>query len=694
MSGIWSIVALVAWIVLPGSATAAVVCRTTSPVSPVRVLTIAIASGLSVWFLGSELLARLDLMTTTGAVVGTAVVGVASLVVALGPGRAGLRVLRSEPVLVELVVMLVATVVVAFPLLLLVAGRMDTLNGTTPWYYLDLARSVAHVHGVPATSPEWATHLPFLDDYPAFTSGTALLLAVGGTKSMVAAQAVRIVTLVAVGRGGVPVRGAPSARPGRPRRCPWSCCSPAPRTSARWPRTVPRRRATRSVFIVGALAKLWLDERRNLDLVLATIGLLALSEVHGIGWLFDALVVGGLAVGSVLFSPERRVALRAGVLLVGVLVAGWLVGNLVLGSGLSGANKLGGLPPSDGADPTWKFVNLVSGHLVSRPAPSAAEAAGRGIIRGFIGLGAWWYFAVAVVAVVLLLVVAWRGRGVIRQAAREYSVMALLVVAGCVGGLGVVRVAMVDVRADPHGWGRVVPLTFALLPAGIALGDLRGAAPAMACGRGDRRARARRRRHGARALVLRPARPPATDPRDARGSPHARALRDDLVLTNAYSEGFVTALGGRGVLDGRAPYSEPHALEHANRLLTRSVAFFADPAKNPLPSGVKGIDYVLVATTPNVLGTPLLFPTAYPAFDQAPGLRLVRTGPGYRLYAVATLVLTAAQRPGTPSPGPPRPGPTRCRGSRGPARSRSSARRSSGPGRRARAPSGIPPGVR
>jgi hypothetical protein len=634
VSGLWSVVALVTWVVLPGTATAAMVCRARSPISPVRVLTVAIATGLSVWFLGCELLARLDLMTTTGAVVATAVVGVASLVVALGPGRHGLRTLRSEPVLVELVVMLVGAVLVALPLLILIAGRTDTLNGPTPWYYLDLARSVAQVHGVPARSPEWATHLPFLDDYPAFTSGTALLLAVGGAKSMVAAQAIRIVTLVAVGAAAylfARAVGATRAAAAVSLLVLFASTTYIGKLASYRPEAT----GYALVFIVGALAKLWLDQRRNVDLVLATIALLALSEVHGIGWLFAAFVVGGLAVGSILFSPERRVALRAGVLLVGVLIAGWLVGNFALGSGLSGASKLGGLPPSDGADPTWKFVNLVSGRLVARPAPSAADAARRGITRGFVGLGSWWYFAVVVLAVALLLFVAWRGRAAIRQAAREYSVMALLVVAGCVAVSVWFAVRWSTYVPTRTGWGRIVPLTFALLPAGIALvvSAVRGArwravavVVVLALGVGVTV-------HGRAFYDQLERQQPTRETLADLG--HLGLSTHDLVLTNAYSEGFVTALGGRGVLDGRAPYSEPHALAHANRLLEQSVAFFTDPAKNPLPPGVKGIDYVLVATTPNVLGTPLLFPTAYDALDRAPGLRLVRTGPGYRLYAVS-----------------------------------------------------------
>ena len=60
-SALWSLAALVAWV----RAARARDCgswsvATERPVSPVRVLTVALATGLSVWFLGSELLARFD----------------------------------------------------------------------------------------------------------------------------------------------------------------------------------------------------------------------------------------------------------------------------------------------------------------------------------------------------------------------------------------------------------------------------------------------------------------------------------------------------------------------------------------------------------------------------------------------------------------------------------------------------------
>jgi hypothetical protein len=634
MSALWCCAALLAWVVLPGIATAAVVGRGSEPVQPVRVLSVALSSGLVVWFLGSEALARLNLMSSTGAVAATVVVAVASLGVIGGPGRPGLKLLRREPVLVELAVMLVASVVVALPLLVLVARRTDSLTGPTPWYYLDLARSVIQHHGVPATSPEWATRLPFLDDYPAFTSGTALLLAVGGVKSMAAAQAVRMLTLVAVGAGAyLFARAFGAARSAAAVSIVVLFVSTT--YVGKLASYRPEAAGYALVFVAGALAKLWLDHRRNVDLALVTVALLALSEVHGIGWLFGAMIVGGLAVGYVIFSPERRAALRASGLLVGFLIGGWLIGNLVLGGGLSGANKLGGLPPSNGGDPTWRFVNLVAGRIAPRPAPSATDAARKGMSRGFINLGAWWYLVVVVVVVILLIVVAWIGRATLRRAAREYSAMALLVVLGCTAVSVWFAVRWSTYVPTRTGWGRVFPLTFALLPAAIAI-----VLSALS---------SRRLRLVAAALVLVLGAAAMVHARDYyRQLDHQQPTRDtltsmralklgpkDLVLTNAYSEGYVGAVpGGKGVLDGRAPYSEPKTLKRANQLLEQSISFFADPVNQPLPTDAKGIDYVLVATDPSVLGTPLVFSTSYGALMMRPDLKLVHSGPGYLLYKV------------------------------------------------------------
>jgi hypothetical protein len=635
MSVAWSAIALAVWVVLPGLALAAMVCRDDRPTSPVRVLTLAMAGGLSVWFLGSELLARLGALSASGAVIATALVGAASLAVMLGPGRPGFATLRSGPVLTELVVLIGAALVASAPLIVLIVTRRDSVSGSTPWYYLDLARAVAQTHGIPRHSVEWATRVPFLDDYPGFTSATALLLAVGGAKSMAAIQAVRLVTLLAVGGSAylfARVVGATRAAAAVSVVVLFVGATYVGKLASYRPEAT----GYALVFLVAALAKLWMSERRNVDLVLATIALLALSEVHGIGWLFSALIVGGLVVAGIVFSADRRRDLRSGLLLGGALVGGWLLGNLALGGGLSGAGKLGGLPDANAAtDPTWRFANLVTGHPETRTRQSVSTLVGRSICRGFIELGGWWFLTAALVVLAALALLAWRGRPTLRRGVGQYSLMAVLVVAGAVAisvWFAVRWSTYVPLRT---GWGRLFPLTYALLPAGVAL-VITGAP-------------GRRTRLAAAAAVLVLAMVVMVHGRDTfdrvdgEQPSHAAlaALRglglheNDLVLTNAYSEGFVGAVvNGDGVLDGRAPYSEPKTLGRANRLLADSIRYFADPIATPLPADAPGVDYVLIATEPQVFGTPYGFATNVAALDQSPNLRLVREGPGFRLYAV------------------------------------------------------------
>src|SRR4051812_3175331 len=174
-------------------------CRGPTPVSPPRALTIGLAAGLSTWLLGSEILTLTGIMTTFGAVVATVSVIAVSCVLIAWPGRTGLRPLAGRAVGAELAIAAVASIVVALPLLVMIFGRLDTLNGPTPWYYLDLARAIASEHGMPAHSHEWTMQVSFLADYPAFSSGTALLLVVGDADSLAGAQVVRVLTVVMVG---------------------------------------------------------------------------------------------------------------------------------------------------------------------------------------------------------------------------------------------------------------------------------------------------------------------------------------------------------------------------------------------------------------------------------------------------------------------------------------------------------------
>src|SRR6476646_2769066 len=88
-----TLLALIAWIGLPGLAVGALACRRghegdTSE----RFLGVALVAGLSVWLLGSELLVQADALSEGPVVLIGVALAVASLIVLVGPGRAGIKV--------------------------------------------------------------------------------------------------------------------------------------------------------------------------------------------------------------------------------------------------------------------------------------------------------------------------------------------------------------------------------------------------------------------------------------------------------------------------------------------------------------------------------------------------------------------------------------------------------------------------
>jgi hypothetical protein len=108
-----------------------------------------------------------------------------------------------------------------------------------------------------------------------------------------------------------------------------------------------------------------------------------------------------------------------------------------------------------------------------------------------------------------------------------------------------------------------------------------------------------------------------------------------MVLANSYTEGFLrVVLGLRGVLEGRAPYTESRLLNHANASLGEARRFFAAPGTpgRRIPGRP---DYVLAVTDSDWnLGTPYVLPTDLAALHERPDLVLERAGPGFRLYRV------------------------------------------------------------
>ena len=64
----------------------------------------------------------------------------------------------------------------------------------------------------------------------------------------------------------------------------------------------------------------------------------------------------------------------------------------------------------------------------------------------------------------------------------------------------------------------------------------------------------------------------------------ASGLPDSVVLTNAWTEGYVPqVMGARGLLDGRAPYTYPRVLVRANHLLRKARPSTNAHARHRLP---------------------------------------------------------------------------------------------------------------
>lgn len=631
--------ALLGGVVLPGLAIGLVAERRAPHPSLVRGATVGLTGALALWTIGSIVLVRSGHLTATGSWVCIGAVALGALVVIGLTGPAAWR--RGDRVGVGRGVVVAggAIVLAAGPAITLAAARRDTLLGSTPWYYWQLTRETIVAHGVPHWSYEWATRLPFLDDYPGFTASSGVLAVAGGRPTMlVAAQltrAVAAITMVLAGYLLTRVLG------GRRLAAAMAAIVIASGTTfaVKLASFRPESAGYALMLLLPALAVLWLQRREPTTLVVLAAGSLALSEIHGIDWVFAMAWVVGI-VAAALVAGRKLPGVRAAVgSLGGVLVATWVLGNLALGGGLSGAEKLGRLPSVGvGGDPTWAFRELTVGVVDPSRPPSMADVARTSLRQGFAGLGWPWWAAGAALALLGVLVMVRRG-GEDRRAALRFVIsvgVALVAVVGFAIFLAASYSTDVPRRT---GFARVLPLVYVFVPVAAALAVS---------------AFGRVRRNPAAALavvvVLAIGVPAArwTMSLDVQEPAVAtlgqlRNLRlpaGALVLTNVYSEGYVpVVVGARGVLDGRAPYTERGVLERVNGLLKTSISWFAHPAPidaPPPPLPVPGITHVLVATGPWALGAGVQFPTDIEGLRRRPDLRLLRVGEGFALFAVVS----------------------------------------------------------
>ncbi len=630
-------VALVAWLVMPGLVIGILAERRNPAPARARLALFAVTGGLCFWYLGSQIVVRLGAVSTPLVWLVTIAVAAGSVVVLRRFGPEVLARVQLPHLLPSATIGGIAAVIGALPVLRLIGGRDDTLLGSTPWYYWRLTQETVRAHGVPTWSWEWAMRLPFLDDYPAFTSASAVLaVASGDPTSLASARLVIVVVLVTFGLSVYLL-----ARELGADRLPAAIAVVVMTSGATFSLKLlsfrPEGAGYALMLLVPAAAIDFFRTRRPSSLVLVAVAGLTLSQIHGLAWVFAMAVLAGLAVAAIVMARRPRASTVRATITITVVVAGaWLVGNAVLGGGLSGASKLGGLPHvGGGVDPTFEFRYLVNGHLEPPPEPSFFGMAMNSLRPDLLGGpdGAWLAGGVVVLGALVYTAIQ---RGDRRRAALRLVLVigvTLVAVLAFSFWLSIRNATFVPRRT---GFGRVLQLSFVMFPFALAL---------------VLSAIARRRKLVAGAiglLVAGLAYFPAEHTLRSQASRTASAetlrelrdldLPDDaLVLTNFYSEGFVPDVtGGRGVIDGRAPYTEGSTLEKVNAEVRRAVEFFSSPTEAPDPPlPVDGITHVLVSTGDGwALGSSVRWATNQEMLDRRSDLHLVASSPVFRLYEV------------------------------------------------------------
>jgi hypothetical protein len=650
------LLALLLGVGLPGIA-GGVLLTSFSPVPPRPgvLLGRVLSCGVAAWLLSSAWLARTVGITHTSSWITTgclAALGLALL--ALPRSRAVLRV--ALPEVGYLASLLLVTALTWLPVGVLVMRTPGGLVGSTPWYYWGLADQIARAGRVPADATEWGTYAPFLDDYHLFSTGTAMLLT-QDPSSLRALQGVILLAVVLLACGAALLAGSFGA--GRV-----ASLAAVPVAIATGVGAVKMSSYRPEAFALGlalllvALYVDWLRHGERGSLVAACLLAAVLSQVHGI-----ALVTAGvfLTASTLALLPRdgtlrflRRCALSGG-----ALAAGCLLLALTLGGAASGTGHAGRISDTSGlADPTWEFVRAIKGLPPSVP-PTNQELATSAVSGAYSTTG-WWVGPVVAAATILLLLGARR-----RPVARQVLVFTLLSL------VGVAAVAAVFA----FGWSSYVPRR---------TGDQRLtqeatllAGPFVACGLAClpfRRIRLTRRRVVPVITVLalcagglvetsriaeavarqRPA------PTDQQGLAGLEIPADAVMLSNAYTEGYIAQVtGARGLLEGRAPYTFPGVLARANALLREAQAFYAAPRRRLDFLERNDVSYVLVSERRSFsVGTDNVFAPRVRTrlLDTSPALTRVLSTPGLVVYRVRNTVPASTARDdgsSTPNAHPP-----------------------------------------
>ena len=597
-----------------------------------------LACGVAAWALGSGLLARTVGLTATSAWIWDAAVAAVSIVVlALPRQRARLRRVLA-PASRRFAEVAGLTALLFAPLGFVIVRTSWSPLGSTPWYYYGLARQVAEVGHIPASSTEFATTTPFLNDYHLFTSATAMLLTQHGHDPVTVLTIVNLLGVLFLGFGAVALTSALGAgRVTALLALPVAIATGiGPIRSAGYR---PEGFALGLVLLIVALAIDWFRRGDQRSLAPAAVLVATLSQVHGIAAVTAGVLVTAAAVTLVVRGPRGVQLRRAGLALAAFAVA-VLVTGLVFREA-SGTVHAGGLVDRGGlADPTWAFYAGARGTPPSLPPSNGSMLWG---VLGYLYGRSWmWMAPVAVLTGIGL----WR-----RRRATDVRMLLLFTALSLVGLALVSSVFMLGWQGYvPRRTGASrIPLDASLLsPPLVAIG-LSSVCDATWRWRG--RSVVRRDRRRPLLLALLSVCAVVSMLGVARYDDRLALSRDDLavweslpigqgdvVLTNGYTEGFVPDVTeGVGLLDGRAPYTFETLLTRANGLLGGANAFFADPAAHWGYLARNDVRWVVVgdpSTYALSTGNTWDVPHALDALDRCSGLRKVATNGRLTAYRV------------------------------------------------------------
>lgn len=653
-----AVAAVVLGLIVPGLA-GGIALSALSP-EPARwgvLLTRSLSAGLALWLTTMELLARTVGLSPAACWSATGSLAAAGLAVLLLPGSRRILALAWRDVMFGCAIAVLAYLI-WLPVGLANARVSWSPLGSTPWYYWGLARQIAAAGHVPTWSVEWGINVPFLRDYQAFSIGTAALIDQTPAGTLMALHAVVVITLITAACGATLLAMALGARPA------WAVVAvPFFLGIAVFVRELssyrPEAFAYGLALLAGTNAIHWLRDRDRGAFIAGAFTVAVLTEVHAVVLVIAAALAGA---GIVAFLPGSRCrelgghARRAGGF-VAVCVA--LAAGLAVVAGtqastehvhaLSSSQPLG--------DPTWSFMRTISSTPDALP-PANGELTRAAVASWFRGPNPWGIAAAFTVGLLVLVTVAGRGRrsaGAHRH--RRSPVTAETDAAAgpsartaLVFGIAFVTLMGAVAAVFALGWstyvprrtgaGRLVQLIPFVLPslAACAVSAFRRLAPGRAGGLAAVAAAGAVLTGTLAANVHAEhqigAQHPSSDTIEALS--RLRLPANSVVLANGYTEGFIAqTLGGKGLLDGRAPYTFPDMLNRANSLLGEATAFFASPARHADFLRDHDVGYVLVARRRTwALGTSNIFPARRADLARLPALRPMVATSDFVLYRV------------------------------------------------------------